>query len=64
MTIDQILRLLEEAQASLAKNALQQPQDRDAFEYGRTVGMYAGLEHAKDVIVNMVADRERKEYDF
>ena len=64
MTIDQILRLLEEAQASLAKNALQQPQDRDAFESGRTVGMYAGLEHAKDVIVNMVADRERKEYDF
>jgi len=26
--------------------------------------MYAGLEHAKDVIVSMVADRERKEYDF
>ena len=58
--IDLLLRRLEEAQAELAQNTLRQPQGRDAFEYGRAVGLYAGLEHAKAVLIDLVAERERK----
>lgn len=48
----------------LARDSLKQPTGRDAFDYGRAVGMYAGLEHAKDLIVGLVAERERKDFDL
>lgn len=64
MRIDIILKRLEEEQVNLAKGALQQPQGRDAFEYGRSVGMYSGIEHAITVIMEMVAEREKKDWDL
>ena len=64
MKIDLLLKRLEQAQLELAKSALQQPQGRDAFDYGRAVGMYAGLEHAVNVLLDLVAEKERKDFDL
>jgi hypothetical protein len=62
--IDLFLRRLEEEQAQLAKEALQSPQTRDLFEYGRVVGLYAGLEQAKNLLVDLVAEKDRKDFDL
>jgi hypothetical protein len=59
-----LLKVIEDAQAQLARDSLRQPAGRDAFDYGRAVGMYAGLEHAKDLIVGLVAERERKDFNL
>lgn len=64
MKIDLLLKRLEQAQLELAKSALQQPQGRDAFDYGRAVGMYAGLEHAVNVLLDLVAEKDRKDFDL
>ena len=44
----------------LAKEALAQPQSRDAFEYGRVVGMYAGLERAVNVLFDLIKEDEER----
>ena len=64
MNIAIFLKAIEDAQAQLARDALSKPAGRDVFDYGRAVGMYAGLEHAKDLIVGLVAERERKDFDL
>lgn len=64
MRIEVLLQRLEQSQADLARDALAQPQHRDTFEYGRVVGMYAGLELAKTVLIDMVAEKERRDFDL
>jgi hypothetical protein len=64
MRIETLLQRLEQSQADLAREALAQPQSRDTFEYGRVVGMYSGLELAKTALIDMVAEKERKEFDL
>jgi hypothetical protein len=61
MRIEVFLQRLEQSQTDLARDALQQPQGRDTFEYGRVVGIFAGLELAKTVLIDMVAESERKD---
>lgn len=58
------LQRLETEQAQLAKEALERPAGRDVFDYGRAVGLYAGLERAKQAIIEMVAEHERKGFDL
>ena len=58
------MQRLEQSQAELARDALQQPQGRDLYEYGKVIGMYAGLELAKTVLIDMVAEKERKDFDL
>jgi hypothetical protein len=64
MRIDMVLRRLEEEQTQFAKEALLQPQGHGAFDYGRSVGVYAGLELAKDILIGIVADQDRRDYDL
>ena len=64
MRIEVLLQRLEQSQADLARDALQQPQGRDLYEYGKVIGMYAGLELAKTVLLDMVAEKERKDFDL
>jgi len=64
MRIETLLQRLEQAQADLARDALKQPQSRDEFEYGRVVGLYAGLELAKNVLIDTVAEKERRDFDL
>ena len=62
MKLETLLQRLETEQARLASEALAQPSGRDAFDYGRAVGMYAGLEHAKRVLVELVAERDKRDF--
>lgn len=64
MRIETLLQRLEQSQADLARDALRQPQARDQFEYGRVVGIYAGLELAKTILLDTVAEKERKDFDL
>ena len=64
MRIETLLQRLEQSQADLAREALGQPQSRDLFEYGRVVGMFTGLELAKTILIDMVAEKERKDFDL
>ena len=56
--VETLLKRLEQAQVEQAHSALTQPQGRDAFEYGRMVGMYAGIAHARSVLVDMISEAE------
>lgn len=58
------LQRLETEQAQLAKETLERPSGREAYDFGRAVGMYAGLELAKQTIIQMVAEHERKGFDL
>ena len=64
MRIETLLQRLEQSQVDLARDALKQPQSRDQFEYGRVVGIYAGLELAKTVLLDTVAEKERRDFDL
>lgn len=62
MLVDVLLRKLEEEQARLAKEALQQPQTPHEFSYGRAVGLYAGLEHAKTILLELIDDKNKRDF--
>ena len=57
------LQRLDVEQNKLAHEALQHPQPGD-FNYGKAVGMYAGLEMAKRALLDLVAEKERKDFDL
>lgn len=59
-----LLQRLEEEQATLAAETLRQPSGRDAFDFGRAVGLYAGIERAKIVLLDMVREHEQKGFDL
>ena len=58
MTIDKVLNAITQAQQELAIAALRTPNSHDAFEYGRMVGMYAGLERAIEVILSTIKEED------
>lgn len=60
MNFNQLIQRIGDAQAELARDALEQPASRDSFEYGRVVGMYAGLERAKEVLIELVTEQDRR----
>ena len=64
MRIEALLQRLETEQARLAHEALKQPTANTEFEYGRVVGMYAGLERAKQSILSLFEDKERRDFDL
>lgn len=61
MKIEILLQRLEEEQLRLAKSAMEQPAGREPFDYGRAIGMYAGIEHAKRTMLDLVTERDRKD---
>lgn len=48
--VERVLVLLERELNTLAHSALNLPASRDSFEYGRMVGMYAGLKRAIELV--------------
>ena len=54
MSIERAIMNLERELTALAEAALDHPQSRDAFEYGRMVGMYAGLKRAREVLISTI----------
>lgn len=64
MKAEQYLQRLKAEQTKLACSTLERPAGRDAFEYGRAVGIYAGLQMAEQVLLDMLADKERKDFNL
>lgn len=64
MKIERFLQRLEAEQVQLAREALEKPSGRDAFAYGRSVGIHAGLERAKIVLLELIDEKERKDFDL
>lgn len=64
MRIETLLQRLEAEQSKIAHEALKQPAGRDAFTYGQAVGMYAGLEHAKRILLDLVDEKERRDFNL
>ena len=63
MRLENLLQRLEQEQATLAHQSLQQPIPGD-FHYGKAVGMYAGLEVAKRVLIDLVAEKDRRDFNL
>lgn len=63
MRLETLLQRLEAEQATLARQTLEQPQPGD-FNYGRAVGMYAGIDVAKRVLVELVAEKEKRDFNL
>jgi hypothetical protein len=61
--LENLLQRLEQEQATLAHQSLQQPIPGD-FHYGKAVGMYAGLEMAKRVLIDLVAEKDRRDFNL
>jgi hypothetical protein len=62
MRVEILLRRLEDEQKTLAIEALSRPQGKDGYDYGRVVGIYAGLEQAKNLILDTMAEKEAKDF--
>lgn len=64
MRLESLIQCIEREQATLAADALARPSGREAFDYGRVVGIYEGFERAKQAIIAMVAEKERKDFNL
>ena len=60
MRVDVLIKRLNDEQTSLAREALTRPQGKDGYDYGRVVGMYAGLEQAKNLINAILEEQETR----
>lgn len=58
MSIERAVMLIEREQQDLAAAALRSPNSRDAFEYGRVSGVYAGLERAKEILLSTIVSED------
>ncbi len=63
MRVEDIIALIEGKKAEVARDTLEQPGSGERIEYafGRAVGMYAGLELAKEAILEFYRDRAARD---
>lgn len=61
MILESMLHRLSEEQTRFAHEVMQQPALGD-FNYGKAVGMYAGLEMAKRILLDLVDEKERRDF--
>ncbi len=55
-----LLQRLEEEKATFSKQALGSPAARDAYEYGRVVGVVAGLDMAKRALLELIGEHDKR----
>jgi hypothetical protein len=60
--VEILIKRLEDEQKTLAIEALSRPAGKDPYDYGRVVGIYAGLEQAKNLIQDIMAEKEAKDF--
>lgn len=60
MRIEKVLHQLSLERDKLSSEALDKPAGRDAYEYGRVVGMRAGLTHAINTVGRLLEDEARR----
>ncbi|MEN9936043.1 MAG: hypothetical protein RLZZ387_2622 [Chloroflexota bacterium] len=63
MRLETLLQCLKDEQSKLAQQTLEQPLPGD-FNYGKAVGMYAGLELAQRVLIDLVAEKDRRDFNL
>jgi hypothetical protein len=62
MRLETLLQRLETEQAAMAVEALERPSGKTEFDYGRAVGLYAGIQRAKEILINTVAEDDKREF--
>ena len=60
MRQDVLLKHIEARMIECAQSALANPSARDAFEYGRMSGIYAGLYEAKQIVITILDEEDEK----
>jgi hypothetical protein len=60
--IETLLQRLEAEQSAVAVEAMERPSGKTEFDYGRVIGIYAGLQRAKEVLLNTVAEAEKRDF--
>jgi hypothetical protein len=60
--IETLLQRLEAEQSAVAVEAMERPSGKTEFDYGRVVGIYAGLQRAKEVLIETVAEADKREF--
>lgn len=60
MNLNTLLEKLDLERSKFSHEALSKPRGNDAFEYGRAVGIYAGLCLARDVAVAVQQEENEK----
>lgn len=63
MRLETILAAIDQQMAEVAKDALRAP-GKELFDYGRSVGLYAGLEQAKTIIIDLVKETDARDRDL
>lgn len=63
MRLAAFLQRLKDEQTRLACEALETPNPGE-FNHGRAVGMYAGLERAQTILLELVDEKDRKDFDL
>lgn len=59
---DALLKRIENEMAACAQQALARPAERDAFEYGRMAGLYAGMNRVREIVLLMNDEADAKEF--
>lgn len=62
MRIETLLQRLEAEQSAVAVEAMERPSGKTEFDYGRVIGIYAGLQRAKEVLIETVAEAEKRDF--
>jgi len=60
--IETLLQRLEAEQSAVAVEAMERPSGKTEFDYGRVIGIYAGLQRAKEVLIETVAEAEKRDF--
>jgi len=60
--IETLLQRLEAEQSAMAVEAVERPSGKTEFDYGRAVGLYAGLQRAKDILIETVAEANKRDF--
>lgn len=62
MRIETLLQRLEAEQSAVAVEAMERPSGKTEFDYGRALGIYAGLQRAKEVLIDTVAEADKRDF--
>ena len=61
MKVETVLARLDEEMLRVARDAVETPREGTSYEYGRMIGLYAGLALAKETVVNLYADKDERD---
>lgn len=63
MRLNVFIQRIEGEKARVAKEAMESPS-ADVFAHGRIVGVYAGLDLAQNLLLDLLAEKERNDFNL